>query len=112
MSKINLSATSHGSKSETYIGGTVIKYNVFSNSSAADKKRISAVTKAYNIVNSVDKKINLQGPCNKYFKRLSNGKTFRHYWRQSTIFINLSPSLNSGFYGATHSNMKDICISA
>ena len=112
MATINTPATGHGNKIEQYAGGLSIQYDVFHNTTAADKKRLAAITKAYDIVNKLDAKLNLQEPCNKYFKTLPKGKTFRDFWRDNSIFINFSPSLTNGFYGATHSNNKDICISA
>ncbi len=112
MARINTLATGHGSKTEHYAGGTSIRYNVFPSTTAADRKRLDKVTKAYNIINKLDTKLKLQGPCNKYFKSLPKGRLFHHYWRDNTIFINFSPSVINGFYGATHSNDKDICISA
>lgn len=112
MAKINTIASGHGSKIEYYAVGTSIQYNVFPNTTVAEKKRLTKVTKAYDIINKLDAKIDLQGPCNKYFRTLPKNKTFRHFWRDNTIFINSSPSLTNGFYGATHSNDKDICVSA
>ncbi len=112
MAKINILSAGHPSKTEHYSGGSVIQYNVFPSVAATDKARLKKVTDAYNIINKLDAKIDLQGPCNKYFKTLPKGKAFRHFWRDNTIFINYSPSLANGFYGATHSNDKDICISA
>jgi len=112
MARINTHATRHGNKTEHYAGGSSIQYNVFPNTTAADKKRLVKVTKAYGIINNLDANINLQGPCNTYFKTLPNGRTFRHFWRDNTIFINFSPSVINGFYGATHSNDKDTCLSA
>ncbi len=112
MAKINTHATGHGSKREVYAGGMAIEYNVFPNTSATDKERLAKITGAYNIINRLDKKIDLRDPCNKYFKTLPKGKSFRRFWRDDTIFIGLSPSLANGFYGATHSNDKDVCVSA
>lgn len=112
MAKINTSATAHGSMTENYAGGTSIDYNVFPDATAAEKRRLAKVKRAYNIIKGLDARIDLQGPCNKYFKTLPKGKTFRRFWRNNTIFINYSPSLTNGFYGATHSNDKDICVSA
>lgn len=112
MAKINTHISGHGSKMEHYAGGTTIQYNVFPNTTTSDKKRIDKINDAYNIINRLDAKFDLQGPCNKYFKTLPKGKTFRHFWRDNTIFINYSPSAINGFYGATHSNDKDICVSA
>lgn len=112
MSKINILSTAHGNKSETYSGGLIINYNVFPNATTTDKTRLAKVTKAYNIIDNLDKKIDLNGPCNKYFRTLPKGKSFHHFWRDNTIFINFSPSLTGGFFGATHSNNKDVCVSA
>ena len=112
MAKINTHAAGHGSKTEHYAGGSSIQYNVFPNASATEKKHLAKLTRAYDIINRLDAKLDLQGPCNKYFKTLPKTKTFRHFWRDNTIFINYSPSLTNGFYGATHSNDKDICVSA
>ncbi|NOY84928.1 MAG: hypothetical protein GXO96_08955 [Nitrospirae bacterium] len=112
MAKINTHASGHGSKTEHYAGGTIIQYNIFPKTTASDKKRLDNVNDAYNILSRLDIKIDLQGPCNRYFRTLPKGKTFRHFWRDNTIFINYSPSIVSGFYGATHSNDRDICISA
>lgn len=112
MAKINTKAAKHGSRTEHYADATIIRYNEFPEATKLDKDRLKKTTEAYNIINKLDKKIDLQGPCNKYFKTLPKGKTFRHFWRDDSIFINFSPSLSYGFYGATHSNDKDICISA
>lgn len=79
MAKVNIVATGHGSKVEHYTEGTSIQYNVFPSISAADKKRLAKVTRAYDIINKLDAKIDLQGPCNKYFKTLPKGKAFRNY---------------------------------
>lgn len=114
MSKINTHATGHGNKIEHYGGGVIpsVQFNVFPNTTTAEKKHFSKLTRAYDIVNKLDAKIDLQGPCNKYFKTLPRGKTFRHFWRDNTIFINYSPSVYNGFFGATHTGLKDICITA
>lgn len=64
------------------------------------------------IINGLDARLNLQEPCNRYFRTLPKARTFRSVWRDHSLFINFSPSLTSGFYGATHSNDKDICVSA
>lgn len=112
MAKLNTPASAHGSKIERYAGGIIIQYDAFQNATANDKRRFSAITKAYDIVNKLDAKLDLQGPCNKYFRKLPKAKTFRDFWRDNSIFINFSPSLTAGFYGATHSNDKDICVSA
>ncbi|MCF6235322.1 MAG: hypothetical protein L3J70_02915 [Gammaproteobacteria bacterium] len=112
MSKINTIDSGHGSKTEHYAGGTTIQYNVFCNGTDTEKAHLKKLNEAYNIINKFDAKIDLQGPCNKYFRTLSKRKAFHHFWRDNTIFINYSPSVIIGFYGATHSNDKDICISA
>ena len=112
MSKINIKTTGHGSKTENYAGGTFIRYNFFPDTTAAEKQRLKKVSQAFKIIDKLDKKINLHNSCNKYFKTLPKNKTFRHFWRKNNIFINYSPSLKNNFYGATHSNDKDICISA
>lgn len=112
MTTINIKKTGHGSRIENYSGGTSIRYNFFPNISPTDKKRLQKVIKAHAIIDKLDKKISLHNTCNKYFKTLPKKKTFRHFWRKNNIYINFSPSSKNGFYGATHSNDKDICISA
>ena len=112
MAKINKAATGHGSRSEAYGGGLVIQYNVFPSGTAAERARLTKVTEAYGIVNRLDRRIDLHGPCNRYFRNLPHGNSFRHYWRDDTIFIDFSPSMTSGFFGATHTNDKDITVSA
>ena len=112
MARINTLGLGHASKVERYAGGITIEYNVFPDATALDKRRLAKINESYNIINNFDSKIDLHNPCNKYFKNLPKGRTFRHFWRDNTIFINFSPSTTIGFYGATHSNDKDVCISA
>ena len=112
MATINIPATGHGSKTENYAGGSSIQFNDFPNITATEKKRLATLTKAYDIINKLDAKLDLQGPYNKYFKTLPKSETFRSFWRDNTIFIKFSPSMTNGSYGATHSNDKDICVSA
>jgi hypothetical protein len=112
MTKINTLGVGQPSKNEHYAGGLVIQYNVFPSVTAVDKARLKKVTDAYNVISRLDAKIDLQGPCNRYFRTLPKGQSFRSFWRDNRTFINYSPSLVNGFYGATHSNDKDICISA
>ena len=112
MARINIPAAGHGNKTEFYSDGSSISYNVFLNSTAKDNKRIKNANKAWGIINRLNAKIDLHGPCNKYFKSLPKNITFRHLWKDDSIFINFSPSISKGFYGATHSNDKDICISS
>ncbi len=112
MATINTVATGHGNKTETYAGGTTIQYNVFLNSSTKEVTRQNKIRQTKAIIDRLDKKLNLYGPCNKYFKKLPKGKTFSDFWRDNSIFINFSPSTSAGFFGATHSNDKDVCITA
>lgn len=112
MAIINTVKTGHGNKSESYSDGSTIKYDVFLNSTKIEIKRLNAIKDAVNIVNRLDKKINLYGPCNTYFKSLPMGKNFSTFWRDNSIFIDFSPDATNGFYGATHSSLKDVCISA
>lgn len=112
MAIINTVASGHGNRSEVYADGSSIRYNVFLTGTAKETARLKAIRQAYKVIDRLDKKINLNGPCNRYFSSLPKGKTFSDYWRDPSIFINYSPSLTAGFYGATHSNDKDICISA
>lgn len=112
MPKINTVTTGHGNKTENYAGGLSIQYNHFPEIAKADKDRLAKVKKAVEIVEKLDRKIDLNDPCNKYFGTLSRNNPFRHYWRDQTIFIDFSPSLTNGFYGATHSTLKDMCLTA
>ncbi len=70
MAIINTPATGHGNRSETYSSGMTIDFKVFLNSTPKEAARLSKVKQAYAIVDRLDKKINLYGPCNKYFKSL------------------------------------------
>jgi len=112
LATINTSGAGRPSKNEHYSDGSVIQYNVFPNAIQTEKARLKKLTDAYDIINKLDQKIDLQGPCNNYFRTLPKGKTFRHFWRDNSIFINYSPSVAHGFYGAMHSNYKDITITA
>lgn len=112
MAKINDLASGHGSKSETYSGGLVINYNFFPNATPTETARLAKMRRSHKILDNLERKIDLNGPCNSYFRNLPNGRSFRQIWQDNTIFINYSPSLTNGFYGATHSNDKDICVSA
>lgn len=112
MALINTPATGHGNKVENYAGGTTIHYNVFLSSTPKEVSRLNKIKQAYSIIDRLDKKINLYGPCNQYFKSLPKGKSFSDFWRDNSIFIDYSPSAISGFFGATHSNDKDVCITA
>ena len=64
------------------------------------------------VIDQLDKKINLYGACNTYFRSLPKSKSFSDFWRDNTIFVNYSPDTTPQFYGATHSNHKDMCITA
>jgi hypothetical protein len=110
MAKLNLAGCGHGNKSEAYTGGIVVHYNAFPNSTPADRLRVTKVQKAFDIVNKVDKRINLANTCNVYFKALPKGKSFRDFWRDPTIFINYDPTPGANAYGDTHSNDKDIAL--
>lgn len=112
MAIINTPATGHGNKSEIYISGLTIHFNVFLNSTPKEAARLNKIKQAYAIVDRLDKKINLYGSCNKYFTTLPKGKNFSDFWRDKTIFIDYSPSTASDFFAAAHSNDKDVCITA
>ena len=43
---------------------------------------------------------------------MPKGKSFSQFWNDASIFVNFSPDTTVNFYGATHSNLKDICITA
>jgi hypothetical protein len=112
MAKINTKVTKHGSRSETYSDGSTISYNTFPEATTKEKARLEKIKQAFTIVNNVNKKLDLAGPCNRYFKGLGANKSFRILWTDNSIFINFAPSNTVGFYGATHSNNKDVSVSA
>lgn len=112
MAKINTPSTKHGNNLETYADGSIVYFYTFQNSTIPEKKRLKRIKEAYNIINQFEKKLDKCDPCNKYFKGLAKGKSFSQVWRDNTIFINYSPSLKSGDYGAISRSRKDICITA
>lgn len=112
MATINTVASGHGNKFESYAGGLTLHYNVFLSGTTKEVARLKKIKQASQLIDQLDKKIDLYGPCNKYFKSLPKGRSFSHFWRDNSIFIDFSPSTIAQFYGATHSNDKDICISA
>src|SRR3990172_1047554 len=112
MLKVNTAATGHGSRSEAYGGGLVVDYNVFPDVTGADKSRLQKAQKACEMILALDKRIDIHDPCNKYFNGLPKGNSFHHYCMQNDLFVDYSPSVAVGFYGATHSNDKDIAVTA
>lgn len=112
MPKINIASTGHGGKVEHYAGGLTIQYNVYPQTTTKEKSRIDKVKKAVHIIDGLDRKIHLNGPCNKYFKKLPKNRSFNSVWRDPSIFIDFSPSTTSGFFGATHSSLKDVTLTA
>lgn len=79
MAKINVITVGHGSKTEHYAGSTAIQYNVFPAVTVSEKSRLKKISEAHKIIDSLDAKIDLQGPCNMYFRTLPKSKTFRQY---------------------------------
>jgi len=112
MPTINTAGTGHGNKIEVYAGGFAVQYNVFPQGTAVEKARLEKVKRAKGILDRLEATLDLQGPCNKYFRSLAQGRSFEQIWKDKTIFLDLSPSNAPNFYGATHSNDKDIAISA
>jgi len=110
MAKLNVAGCGHGNKTEAYAGGTLVHYNAFPKGTPADRARLGKVQKAFDIVDKLDKRINLANACNVYFKTLPKGKSFRHFWRDATIFINYDPAPGANIYGDTHNNDKDIAL--
>lgn len=108
MATINTHATRHGGKSENYAGGVVIHYFVFPESNAAEGARLKKVEQACFILARLDKRLDLNGPCNSYFRKLPRSRSFNQIWRDPGVFVNYSPS--GSFFGAAHSNGKDLCV--
>ncbi len=112
MARINTTATSHGNRSETYSDGSTIQYNTFVTTSETDRRRLQKMQDAYGIVNRSAGRLDTQGQCNRYFRSLPRGRSFNDLWGDNNIFLDFSPSNAVGFFGATHTNDRDICISA
>ena len=112
MASLNTPASGHGNQTEHYASGLIIDFNVFLSGNATEVTRLSKIKQAVQIIDRLNNKIDLYGPCTTYFKSLPKGKSFSELWNDALIFVNYSPAATKGFYGATHSNDKDICISA
>lgn len=112
MATINTASTGHGNRFETYSGGLTIQFDTFPEATDDQRARLAKLTRAFRIVDRLDTRIGLDGPCNRHFQSLPRGRSFHEQWRSIHLFINYSPSTAFGFFGATHSNNLDICISA
>jgi len=111
MARINTTATGHGSRSESYSDGSTIQFNVFPSANQADQARLGLTQQAVNIIDNLNSRLDLQGPCNQYFRSLPRNRTFSQLWSNNNLFINFSPSTANGFFGATHSNNVDVAVS-
>ena len=111
MPTINTAGTGHGNKIEMYAGGLAVQYNVFPEGTPVEKERLEKLKRVKGILDRLAGSLDRQGPCNKYFRSLARGRSFGQIWNDNTIFLDLSPSNAPNFYGATHSNDKDVAIS-
>lgn len=112
MAHINTIASQHGNKRELYSGGVAVDYNVFLETTASDRSRLAKVKRAVEIVDQLNGRANLYGACNQYFRSLPRGLSLRGAWESQGVFIDFSPTMMRYFFGATHSNNRDIAISA
>src|SRR6185295_3330796 len=91
-------------------GGLVIEFNEFPAAGEAARARLDKVRRAVAVLDRLDRSMGLDSACNAYFSRLPGHRSFRQTWRDGGLFIDQSPSVAAGFYGATHSRLGDIAL--
>lgn len=111
MVQLNTPDTRHGNKIEVY-EGLVVAYNSYPSITDIDKTRLAKIKNAISIVDALDAKLDLYGPCNMYYQYLPRGLSLRELWRSKEIFINFCPVQIPGLCGWTDSTNRDITIFA